>query len=85
MEPLKITKPSSNEMNKPVLGKNLQMENSMVYPMYANPKTVKRCNTAKPHANSLMPIDENTEIYSGDCKRSRNWFEVKVIFFFESN
>ena len=72
----KITKPSSNEMNKPVLGKNLQMENSIVYPMYANPKTVKRCNTAKPHANSLMPIDENTEIYSGDCKRSRNWFAV---------
>ena len=65
-------------MNKPVLGKNLQMENSIVYPMYANPKTVKRCNTAKPHANSLMPIDENTEIYSGDCKRSRNWFEVQI-------
>ena len=68
-------------MNKPVLGKNLQMDNSsMVYPMYANPKTVKRGNTAKPHANSLMPIDENTEIYSGDCKRSRtgsNWVFIK--------
>ena len=51
----------------------------MVYPMYANPKTVKRGNTAKPHANSLMPIDENTEIYSGDCKRSRNsWFKLNL-------
>ena len=58
-------------MNKPCIGKNLQIDNTSVYPMYANPKTVKRAGTAKPHANSLMPIDENTEIYSGDCKRSR--------------